>query len=467
MARTIKGRRPTYDELVEFCIWQANRIEVQETQLKELKKKLQEVERKASKQATPFSKGTRKKDPKRPGRKSGQGLFVNRQALEPTEAPIAVPLKKKGCKCGGHFRHSHVERVTTTELPKMPKPVVKAFDVEVCVCVQCGCKVRGQHEEVAKDQFGATAHRVGPRARAAAHVLHYGLGLTVRKTPKVLKALTGLSVTQGAITQDALRQQRGPVGEAYRTLRARVRKSANVHTDDTGWKVNGNSAQLMVFETTDKAPVTVYQIRRKHRNEEVREVIPADYKGVMTTDRGKSYDAQELSKVKQNKCVDHLKRNIKSAQEKQHPGARSFGNRLLALIAEAESLWRKFHAGELSLKEYRKRGHRIIDDLDACLEPRALSDPENERLLKGLAKQNKLGHLLRFLEDPKIEPSNNRAERALRLCVIIRKVSQCSKTEEGAEAQAGFQSVIATLARRGISMVEGLTSLLKGVNPLA
>jgi hypothetical protein len=42
----------------------------------------------------------------------------------------------------------------------------------------------------------------------------------------------------------------------------------------------------MTFDT-DQA--TVFQIRRRHRNEEVREVIPADYAGVMVTDRGKSY----------------------------------------------------------------------------------------------------------------------------------------------------------------------------------
>ncbi|MGI8992608.1 MAG: hypothetical protein ACR2I2_23890, partial [Bryobacteraceae bacterium] len=39
---------------------------------------------------------------------------------------------------------------------------------------------------------------------------------------------------------------------------------------------------------------TVYQIRSRHRNEEVRELIPVDYAGVLVTDRGKSYDAEEL-----------------------------------------------------------------------------------------------------------------------------------------------------------------------------
>lgn len=56
----------------------------------------------------------------------------------------------------------------------------------------------------------------------------------------------------------------------------------------------------MAFDTVE---ATVYQIRSQHRNEEVREVVPADYLGVMGTDRGRSYDAQELQGVKQQKCI--------------------------------------------------------------------------------------------------------------------------------------------------------------------
>ena len=46
------------------------------------------------------------------------------------------------------------------------------------------------------------------------------------------------------------------------------------------------------------------------RNEEVREVVPSDYGGVMVTDRGRSYDAQALSGVKQQKCLAHVLRSI-------------------------------------------------------------------------------------------------------------------------------------------------------------
>lgn len=73
--------------------------------------------------------------------------------------------------------------------------------------------MRGQHPDIASDQYGASAHRLGERVKAAAHVLHYGVGIPVRKVPGVLRALTGMEVSQGAISQDALRRAGGVVGE--------------------------------------------------------------------------------------------------------------------------------------------------------------------------------------------------------------------------------------------------------------
>ena len=172
--------------------------------------------------------------------------------------------------------------------------------MQVCRCRSCGKAVRGQHPDVGSAQHGASAHRLGDRVKAAAHVLHYGVGVPVRRIPAVLRALTGVEVSQGAISQDALRRSADAVGDAYRTLRTSVPASPVVHTDDTGWRVGGEPAFLMAFETEE---ATVYQVRARHRNEEVREVVPADYAGVMVTDRGRSYDAQALSEVRQQKCL--------------------------------------------------------------------------------------------------------------------------------------------------------------------
>ena len=98
------------------------------------------------------------------------------------------------------------------------------------------------------------------------------------------------------------------------------------------------------------------------------------------------------------------------------------------------------------------------------LRDRPLSDRDNWRLQNELGWQDDRGNLLRFLDDPGIEPTNNRAERALRGAVIARKVSHCSKTEGGADAFGAFTSVIRTLARKGggQSVVDGLCGVFSG-----
>ena len=96
------------------------------------------------------------------------------------------------------------------------------------------------------------------------------------------------------------------------------------------------------------------------------------------------------------------------------------------------------------------------------LRERSLPDPTNQRLLDDLRWRHTHGDLLRFLDDPRIEPTNNRAERALRPVVIARKVSQCSKNQPGADAFAAFASVSRTIGGRGGSLIDGLVSVCKG-----
>src|ERR1035438_10610360 len=75
--------------------------------------------------------------------------------------------------CGGELKWQRTDRVTTTDMPAQPQPEVKLYDVAVCVCTACGKSVRGEHPEIASNQYGATAHRVGPRLKTMAHALHY------------------------------------------------------------------------------------------------------------------------------------------------------------------------------------------------------------------------------------------------------------------------------------------------------
>lgn len=426
---------------------------------------IERLTRDGHRQAAPFSKGTRVAHPKRPGRKPGAGLFRHRAAPPPeaiTEPVVEVPVAAPACpRCGGELVPQRVEDASVTDWPAAVRPRVACYRVAVARCRGCGRAVRGRHPELAPGQHGATAHRLGPRLMAAAHSLHDGVGIPVRRLPAVLGRLCGVVVTQGAITRDALRRAAGGVGVAYRRLRAGVREAPVMHADDTGWRVGGTPAWLMAFETADAA---VYQVRARHRNEEVRELVPGDYAGVLCTDRGKSYDAAELAGVKQQKCLAHIQRSLSQVLATKTGKARWFAARLKALLGQAIAWWHERHHGRAP--EFAARAQRLRAAVTHHLRDRPLSDRDNQRLLDELGRHHDRDALLRFLDDPAVEPTNNRAERALRPAVIARKVSQCSKSWAGAEAFAAWTSVLGTLAKtQGDTLLDAVVHVLRPPMP--
>jgi hypothetical protein len=380
------------------------------------------------------------------------------QVSDWVEAPVTEPV----CPyCGGTLEPNGVEVVTITDLPEEPRPKVTAYEVGRHRCRGCGKRVRGQHPDVPSDQRGATAHRVSERVMAAGHMLHYGLGVPQRRVPAILQWLCGVPIVQGTLARDAARwaaQPQGAVARAYAALRRQVREAAAVYTDDSSWKVGGEPAQLMTFDT-DAA--TVYQIRRQHRNEEVRELIPSDDAGTMGCDRGRSYDAKELRPVKQQKCLSHIQRSLTDVLERKEGEAREFASHLKELLSESLALWRAYHAG--AAENFVAERERLKSSVTEHLADRRLPDWDNQRLLNELGRHHRAGNLLRFLDDPSVEPTNNRAERALRPAVIARKVSHCSKNERGARVFEAFTSVIQTVKKRGSrSPVSGLGHIFRG-----
>jgi hypothetical protein len=190
----------------------------------------------------------------------------------------------------------------------------------------------------------------------------------------------------------------------------------------------------------------------------VREIIPADYGGVMISDRGKSYDAGEFDDVEQQKCLGHILRNIAEVVETKQGRARAFGVYAKVLLQDGMELWRA--RDSLPPAVFAGKADELQEMVSYHLRDRTLKDEDNQRLLNGLGKQDDGGRLLRFLSAPFVEPTNNRAERMLRPAVIARKVSQCSKNRDGADAFAAFTSVAQTALKNGATSVTTAFRLL-------
>lgn len=415
-----------------------------EEMTKELREELERLKREGKRSAGPFSKNKRKHPRKKPGRKKGQGRFshLHEAPTSPDTTHVDVPTPPT-CDCGGALEFLCYEEASNTDPPRDIRPHVTQFRVPVCRCRRCGATVRGRHPNLAPDQYGATAHRYGDRMMAAAHVLHYGMGIPQQKVPGIMEMFTGVRPTQSALNQDALRRSEAELGVDYEILRNAMKEQPVGHTDATGWRVDGEAAQMIVYANGD---ATVYDIREHYRNDEIREVFPGDYKGTLVGDGAKAFDANKLSDVKQQKCIFHGLKLIREAHEKQKGEAREFGETLKVLLREGLALWHDYHDGK------KTKYHAKVADLEARLtehlRERVLNDKDNQRLLKFFGEHHQRGNLTRFLHDPRVPPTNNLSELELRFLVTARKVSQCSKNKRGARARKVLASLIRTEKRK-------------------
>ncbi len=69
-------------------------------------------------------------------------------------------------------------------------------------------------------------------------------------------------------------------------------------------------------------------------------------------------------------------------------------------------------------------------------------------------------HLLLFLTDETIPPTNNASEQALRWSVVFRKVTNGFRSDWGAERFAQVRSLVNTAQRQGISAFDAISRAL-------
>ena len=274
--------RATVEQLQEELRAKDGALAAKDERIKELEAALQESHRAGKRQASPFSKGEPKENPKPPGRKAGErhGRHGHRMAPSgPADRELDASLP--GCcpDCGGEIVHERDAEQWQLDIGE-PKPVKTRFRVEVGRCKKCGRRVQGRHPEQVSDAVGAAGSQVGPFAKGWASVLHYELGLSWAKVAK-LKGRLGVPVTAGALCQASEHQACTDLVPVHQEL-VRVASSSPVLVmDETGWRICGDHAWL--WEATN-AIVTLYWVARGRGFEEATQVVGADYDGTIVRD---------------------------------------------------------------------------------------------------------------------------------------------------------------------------------------
>jgi len=418
----------------------------------QLQEQVEGVKRAGKRQATPFARRKRVTQPKRPGRKKGQGRFSYRRKPVPEEVTDTKEASLACCpECGGSLTDRKEHEQFVVDIPPV-EPVITRYVTHSGYCSHCRRRVRSRHPEQISDATGAAGVVVGPRAKALAADMKHRLGTSYGKVCELLNDAFGLRVTRSGWYQADMRvaEQVRPV---YEELVETLRQSVVVHADETGWRIGTLSAWLWVFTNRE---TTVYTIRRSRGHEVVVDILGREFPGVLASDCFLAYDHHDLADWLKQKCVGHLLRTLSEMEASKTRSAVRFARQVTALLQEAIQL--KVEKPDLLLEVFAERAAGLEGRLDALIhERRRFTDPDNARFAKRLRKH--WPHLLRFLYVDGLDATNNQAERMLRPAVITRKTTGCNRTAGGAEAHAILASVLATCHQRAIPILDFLVKL--------
>lgn len=428
-----------------------------EETVRELLRRIDELERSAKRQAAPFSKGQPKQNPKKPGRKSGDkhGPHAHRESPPPAQVDEALDavLPDHCPHCGGDVVEDHLDQQFQTEIPR--KPIVRKFTIHCGHCRQCRKPLRGRHPLQTSDATGAAQSQLGGDTQAAIVYLNKRAGLSHGKIADTFDKLFGMTVTPGASAQVVMRA--GTIlRPAYDEIAEQIKDSEHLTPDETGWRIGGHPAWLHGWVGDDGA--TLYAIDSKRGADVLENVIGIDWSGSMTHDGFSSYERFEDAAHQQ--CVDHALRRARALVDKHQGAAKLFPQQVIDLLMGALRLRDRF---EEEKADEDRRGRAYEDYVQRLREltDRPRADPANARFAKHLSKH--AGSWFLFLVDPKIPATNHRAEQALKTPIVNRKVWGGNRTEAGGDTQAVTSSVLQTCRKKSIDVFRFLGDAFRGV----
>jgi transposase len=390
-----------------------------------------------------YTKPNTPKRRKKPGARQGHPGH-RRQTPERIDKQETHRLRSCPC-CGGRLQRCQRQRIRTIEdIPEEIEPVVTEHTIHRDYCPKCKKHV----EPVVPDAMpGAT---LGHHVIALTAWFHYGLGITIDQIVDILGYHLQTKLTPGGLI-DAWRRLAEVLNAWYEQIGEQAKKSAHLHADETGWRVNGSTYWLWCFAN---ARVCYYMIDRCRGSPALQKFFTAVFEGVLITDFWAPYES--VCAADRQYCLVHLLRELEKVDlRKDSAEWRAFAKKLRRLLRDGMRLRKR---PDFAPGKFQSR----VDRLNARLAKLAAEehlDGDARRLTKRLRKYAEF--IFTFLDYADVPFENNFAERQIRPAVILRKNSQSNRSEQGAATQAVLMSVYRTLKLRGLNPTKAIADALR------
>ena len=258
----------------------------------------------------------------------------------------------------------------------------------------------------------------------------------------------------------------------YGRLHQKLLEQGVLHADETTVQVlkePGRAAESQSYMWLYRTgcvgpPIVLFEYQPSRSGDHPRKFLEG-FKGYLQVDGYAGY--HDIPNVELAGCWAHLRRKFDEALKGLPPKQRTSGSKAqqaLDLINKLFLIERELHQAtpeeRLRARDLRSRPvvesfRKWLDDISTAVLPKSLF---------GLAVnygRQQWAKLIRFLEDGRIELSNNRAERSIKPFVIGRKNWLFANTPRGARASAVIYSLVETAKENGLNPYTYLTHLFE------
>jgi IS1 family transposase len=319
------------------------------------------------------------------------------------------------------------------------------------ICPDCGFENRSQPHRAAPDNLdwehvGLSEWRlIGPDLAALIVYLAMDMRMTRRQIMRFLFDVFGVQLSVGSI-QACLLESARALAPVEQQLAEDLLDESLLYADETSHPEGRMHLWLWVFISTSTA---LFQIgsRSKELFQNVLDSVASGYSGWLMSDGYAVY----RDYPRRLRCWAHLKRKANGLADSYDQSVKQTG---FAFLEHLNQLMKAIQQAREGPNQGRQS---IADDQQETLNAlRQLCESTKESShdkARALAREflNDWDAIFRVLEHPAWPLTNNEAERALRHWVILRKISQGTRSPQGSRALALFASVITTCRLRGHS----------------
>lgn len=352
----------------------------------------------------------------------------------PTPTPDKViDVKQEVCEECFHplGKPARILKRTIEDIPEPQPAVVTQYNVHTYICSNCATVNIPSHPDLPAEG------RFGYNLQAQIALLKYEDRLPLEKIANNVQRQYHLTMSAATVLE-ILDRVTGSCEPVYYQIRKQIKQAANVYADETGQKVQGKQWWTWVFTTLTH---TFFLMRKSRGQKPIEEVFGDEYQGILNCDGWKSYP-QKVRRIQ--RCWAHLLRESKYLAEQEEGQARLLYQELCELFAQLKQL----RSAVLAQQE-REQHHGLLTASMRRLMGRSKAYTELRKFAVKI--ENGLAYWFTCVLYPEVEPTNNRAERALREMVVQRKITGTLRNERGTHIMEVLMSCLQTWKLQGLN----------------